>query len=529
MVRGATLLASLLLISGGVSAFPTTAPPAADAATLQTWVFDCDRPLDVGSLVVVQRVELRPLEDCEGPKLLQITGELLHIRPGGLLRLPDGAPGQAQTMRACHETAEAMGMSGEDGWGIDLHVERLVIDGPLHLGNGGRGGDAVALACAGTDAWAQAGDGGLAGALLVDGQAVDPRDWDLLGGIGGSGGDARAASGPQDGTARGENGTAVVDPNGGNAGLATGGARGSGAHGGNATAIGGQGAVGTTWGGLGGNADAIASAGNPGYFHQASDQKRDGGHGGWATAIGGDGGPGLNGGGGGYANATGGAGGYGASIFWVEGLGEAPKAGNGGDSGDADATGGRGGIGAIRGGDGGWADARAHNAGYGGNATVVGGLGGNGGSGGAAYATAGFGDLSPGGQGGSGGSAEAQSGRGGSGGHASGSPGLGGQGGGADGIGGDGAFGMFGGNGGSATATSGGAGANGALFPPQSGPPDKIVQDDLSTEWLDDRSQEAHSATDSEDDEAAMPATPIGAGAILVAIAAARRRHRLTT
>lgn len=406
---------------------------------------------------------------------LVISAKAIHLGPDAFLRAADGldaSPVHKYVQEAGKRVRVAAGPGGQGG-NVTLQARRLTLVGTIHIGNGGRGGDAIVRSTATSGIVARGGDGGQSGSLHLDGLYVAGHP-SLAGGFGGRGGDAEAIYQNQSGNEsrdrrdRGENGTDIESPAGGDArARAINGTTGErdGFDGGDATAYGGNGARGAVRGGHGGNATAIAGEGGPGRDLPLLDKPAGtGGSGGKARAFAGNGGQGPVGGGGGWARAFGGDGGPGGDNRGND-TENGVRAGHGGSGGWGSARGGRGGCGDRHGGAGGAATAIGGDGGNGGDAPGRGGRAGSGGPAGRAKAIGGEGGCGESGSGGEGGEATAYSGQGGDGGNGTWSWGEGGDFAASEAVGGDGGDGVDGGPGGSATSVQGDEGADGHLLP----------------------------------------------------------------
>lgn len=290
-----------------------------------------------------------------GPNLTIEVDGVLILRPPATLWAADGMDGQPE-----RTAGWSQGQPGGRGGSIHVRAASIVALGPVlvHLGNGGKGGDA-ASSTRGT-ATARGGAGGDGGELDAPGIPLQQ----VTGGKGGQGGSAFAESTSCSGRSgdpetvdhskdlpgAGDGASAVAA---GRDGACSG--SGTGGDGGDAVAKGGPGGASTSSnGGNGGNATATSGSGGAGGGCPAVREGSKGGNGGHFEAVGGPGGAGFRGGTGGSAIGTGGKGGAG-------GNGSPP--GSGGVGGTGNATGGAGGPG-VFGGSGGGASAAQGDAGH---------------------------------------------------------------------------------------------------------------------------------------------------------------------
>lgn len=353
--------------------------------------------------LILQSPECGPPTRAWDAPTLVLTAARIVLTTSGTLVAPEGGPG-IDVSRWHQDTARARGGPGGNGGDVVLSAKSILLQGRIHLGNGGPGGDAVAVSL-NDDARAIGGDGGRSGRLVINAAHVvgEPTILEGRGGDGGTaraiGGDAHQGNGSRDRRTEGENGTDYSDPEAGNAtAWALNGSAGRlhGEHGGNATAIGGRGGQGAIRGGRGGNASAIAGDGGPGQTVEAAGRDAgDGGDGGEARARGGRGGFGRSGGHGGTAVAVGGRGGYGGTALGAGAEEDLVEGGSGGVGGLAGASGGNGGDGDLRGGDGGGATSFSGGGGDGGDAHGASGKGGDGGDSGPLSLFPGLGGYGP--------------------------------------------------------------------------------------------------------------------------------------
>lgn len=302
-----------------------------------------------------------------GPEAdVTLSAPVIRIERDALVSAGDGGAG-ADRSRA--------GAAGGDGGDLILETSSLTVRGVLHVGDGGRGGSARGMAAFG-------GAAGRGGALIYGN--VDSIRERVSGGNGGAGGDAIALPPGVAGAFGGVEAACQPAPAGstGKAGNRPQAAK-------PATATTGDGTDGASVTSSGGNgADGVNGAGGTGGAPGAFGFIAAG-----AGADGGEGCPGHKGGDGGKAQAIGGAGGDATIGRGGDGGDASAAGGNGGKGGrgGAGGTGGRGGPAVIAlggpGGNGGKGGAGGAG-GNGGDACAQAGAGGNGGAGDGAAGTA---------------------------------------------------------------------------------------------------------------------------------------------
>lgn len=288
---------------------------------------------------------------------------------------PNGRPGDSDQGEPCNRH----GNNGEPAWRFLAYAGHIKINNfTIKLGNGGKGGNAITSTDCYPKATAKAGDGGASGNMkMVADEGIEITGSLVINpGNGGDGGLAKATA--KDGPPEQKGGSAtatggvgadnikalgVVGAVGGLNNVEIGSSHGG--NGGDATAVAGTGGAGTGCGRNGGpGGDATATAGKGGKAStalvgaaQRSPGAQDiGGNGGNASATAGAGGhggncgpegPGGNGGDGSPAVATPGAGGMGKDQNGADGEMLIEQGGNGGDGGDGcgPGAGGKGGTG----------------------------------------------------------------------------------------------------------------------------------------------------------------------------------------